>query len=402
MHALRAEHAFDGERFLPDGATVVIDGERIVGVEGRRHDLPAGLPVTDVGGTLLPGLIDCHTHLVADTSISGLERAGTMSKEDLDQVILSSLRSHAQAGVTTVRDLGDRAYRTLSFRDRPGLPRVVAAGPPLTTPAGHCHFLGGEVLGDPAAAVQDHAVHGVDVVKVMASGGFATPGSDQLGAQFTASDLRSMADAAHAAGLPLVAHAHSLVGARNAIEAGADGIEHFSCLASDGIAVGDDLLDDVARRGTAVDLTLGDDRSLHALIPAPPPPAVAALLDRLGVANFDEFYETRLAFLARLRSHGVRVIAGVDSGMAPWKKHGNVWRTVVEQVDAGYPIPEALRSATSLAAEACGVQHRTGRLKASLDADLLLVDGDLSRDVGVLATPSAIFIRGTAADASHS
>jgi len=88
--------------------------------------------------------------------------------------------------------------------------------------------------------------------------------------------------------------------------------------------------------------------------------------------------------------------------MAPWKRHGNVWRTVVEQVDAGYPIPEALRSATSLAAEACGVQHRTGRLKASLDADLLLVDGDLSRDVGVLATPSAIFIRGTAADASHS
>jgi imidazolonepropionase-like amidohydrolase len=224
MRVIRAAHAFDGTRFLPGGATVVVAGDRIAGVEPGRADVPGGTSVTDWPGTVLPGLVDCHTHLVADSTVGGLERAGTLPEEALDEVILASLRAHAAAGVTTVRDLGDRDYRTLRFRGCPGLPRVVASGPPLTTPGGHCHFLGGEVRGAPAAAVTERVERGVDVVKVMASGGFATPDSDQLGAQFTAADLTAMVDAAHDAGLPLVAHAHSLVGIENALAAGADGM----------------------------------------------------------------------------------------------------------------------------------------------------------------------------------
>lgn len=393
MRAIRAAHAFDGHAFLPGGATVVLDGDRIVGVEPGRPDLPADLEVSDHDGTVLPGLFDCHTHLVADATIGGLERAGTMTAEELDAVILSSLQDHARAGVTTVRDLGDRAYRTLAFRDRPGLPRVVAAGPPLTTPGGHCHFLGAEVAADPRAAVEDHLEHGVDVIKVMASGGFATPGTDQLGAQFSTADLRTMAETAHRAGRALVAHSHSLLGIRQALDAGADGIEHFSCLAPDGVEPGDDLLDEVARRGVVVCLTLGNDRSMHGLMPDPPPP-VAALLDRFGVATFDEFYETRIAFLGRLLRHGVRIVAGVDSGMAPMKRHGNVWRTVVEQVDAGSTVPGALAAATSLAADACGLHDRTGRLAPGLDADLLVVPGDLSQDVTLLGSPLTVLLRG--------
>jgi imidazolonepropionase-like amidohydrolase len=175
MHAIRAAHAFDGSRFLSGGATVLIEGDRIVGVESGRVALPAGVEVAEHAGTVLPGLIDCHTHVVADCTFGGLERTGGMTDDDIDAVIVESLHAHASAGVTTVRDLGDIRYRTLAFRDVPGLPRVVASGPPITTPDGHCHFLGGAVRGmldaELRAAVAERAERGVDVVKVMASGG---------------------------------------------------------------------------------------------------------------------------------------------------------------------------------------------------------------------------------------
>jgi imidazolonepropionase-like amidohydrolase len=394
MHAIRAAHAFDGTGFLRGGATVVVDGERIVGVETGRVDLPVAVEVTEYNGTVLPGLFDCHTHLVADSTFGGLERAGTMTDEALDAVITESLAAHAAAGVTTVRDLGDRGFRVLAFRHRPGLPRVVASGPPLTTPGGHCHFLGGEVHGDPRAAVAEHAERAVDVIKVMASGGFATPGTDQLGAQFTIPELTAMVEEGHRAGLPVIAHAHSLAGMRNALAAGVDGIEHFSGLSPEGVQIDDDLLDDVARRGVYVDLTMGNDRSFHALMPPPPPP-VAALMARFGVTSFDEFYVSRIGMFTRLRDHGVAVIAGVDSGMGPTKRHGNAWRTVGEQVDGGYPVSEALASATSLAAQACGVAAETGRLAPGYAADLLVVAGDLAQDVTLLNRPLDVLVGGT-------
>jgi imidazolonepropionase-like amidohydrolase len=393
MHAIRAAHAFDGVRFLPGGATVVLDGDRIVGVETGRVDLPDDVVVTDHGGTVLPGLFDCHSHLVADAGVGGLERAGTLSDEALDAVIGESLAAQAAAGVTTVRDLGDRDYRTLAFRARPGLPRVVAAGPPLTTPGGHCHFLGGEVHGDPRGAVADHAEHGVDLVKVMASGGFLTPDTDRLGAQFTADELAALVEEAHRVALPVVAHVHSLAAMRAALAAGVDGIEHFTGLTADGVRIDDDLLAEVARRGVYVGLTLGVDRALLDRMPTPPP-TVVRLMALTGVTSTEEFYARRMAVLPRLREHGVAVISGVDSRIGPTKRHGNAWRTVVEEVEAGGAAAQALASATSLAAEACGLAGETGRLAAGYAADLLVVDGDLSRDISLLGTPREVYVRG--------
>lgn len=397
MHGIRAAHAFDGTRFLAGGATVLLDGDRIVSVESGRVGLPEGVEVTEYAGTVLPGLIDCHSHLVADATFGGLERAGTMTAEAIEAVIIDSLRAHAVAGVTTVRDLGDSGYRTLAFRKTPGLPRVVASGPPLTTPGGHCHFLGGAVAGDVRAAVAARVEHGVDVIKVMASGGFATPGTDQLGAQFTGAELTALVDAAHGAGLPVVAHAHSLLGMRNAVAAGVDGIEHFSGLTSEGPRIDGDFLDVVARRGVYVDLTMGNDRAFHARMPVPPPP-LAELMARLGVTSFDEFYVSGIGVFSRLRQHGVAVVTGVDSGMGPPKRHGNAWRTVGELVEGGYPVAEALAAATSVAAEACRLGGETGRLAAGYAADLLVVDGDLAQDVSVLSAPQAVLIRGIPVD----
>ena len=397
MHAIRAAHAFDGTQFLPGGATVLLDGDRIVGVETGGADLPDHVEVREYAGTVLPGLIDCHTHLVADATFGGLERAGAMSDQAIDTVIADSLRSHAVAGVTTVRDLGDRDYRTLAFRERSGLPRVVASGPPLTTKGGHCHFLGGVVDGDPRQAVREHSERGVDVIKVMASGGFATPGTDHLGAQFTVAELTALVGEAHGAGLPVVAHAHSLLGIKNALAAGVDGIEHFTGLTPEGVQIDDDLLDEVARQDVYVDLTMGNDRSFHARMPAPSP-QLARLMASMCVTTFDALYVSRIGVLSRLRDHGVAVVSGVDSGMAPPKRHGNAWRTVGELVEGGYPVAEALAAATSVAAEACALAGEAGRLAEGYAADVLVVDGDLAQDLSHLGAPREVLVRGTAVD----
>jgi imidazolonepropionase-like amidohydrolase len=182
---------------------------------------------------------------------------------------------------------------------------------------------------------------------------------------------------------------------QNALAAGVDGIEHFSGLSfAGGAQIDDDLLDEVARRGVVVDLTMGNDRSLHALMPTPPP-AFAALMARFGVASFDEFYATRIGLFTRLREHGVVVVTGVDSGMGPTKRHGNAWRAVAEMVDAGYPAAEALATATSLAADACGLASKTGRLAKGYTADVLIVDGDITSDITALSSPQEVLIRGT-------
>lgn len=394
MRALCAAHAFDGSRFLPGGATVLVEGDRIVGVEPGRAAVSDSIAVTRYAGTVLPGLIDCHTHLVADATFGGLERAGSMSEEAIDSVIIESLGAHAAAGVTTVRDLGDRGYRTLAFRERPGLPRVVASGPPLTTLGGHCHFLGGAVDGDVRAAVAEHCARGVDVIKVMASGGFATPETDQLGAQFTVAELAAIVAEAHEAGVPVVAHSHSLLGMQHALTAGVDGIEHFTGLTAQGPRIDDQLLDEVARRGVYVDLTMGNDRSYHAQMPAPPP-HLAELFASLGVTSFDALYRSRIGVFGRLREHGVAVVTGVDSGMGPAKRHGNAWRTVGELVEGGYPVADAVAAATSVAAQACGLATETGRLAAGFAADILVVDGNLAQDPAVLNAPRQVLIRGT-------
>jgi imidazolonepropionase-like amidohydrolase len=398
MHALRAPVAFDGHQFLQDGATVLVDGDSIAGVEPLGYDVPADCPVTTYDGTLLPGLFDTHVHLVSDAGPGSLERAGTMSDDEVDSVIAQSLRQQAAAGVTTVRDLGDTRYRTLLFRDRheAGVPRIVTAGPPLTVPDGHCHYLGGCVDGPDAirAAVRDHADHGVDVIKVMASGGMLTTGTDVFGVQFDSSDLRLLVGEVHAHGLEVLAHAHSLAGIVHALDAGVDGIEHFTGLTEHGIDVPDDVLARLAASGVTVDMTLGFDREVMAAMTGPPPRIVESL-QRVGL-DFASAYAARLAVARRVRAHGIRVVTGIDGGASPPKRHGLIAVAVADLTTAGFPIDEALATATSVAAAACGLSGVTGSLSPGLAADLLVVDGDLRSGPEPLTWPVAVLARGVA------
>jgi len=401
MEAVKAEHCFDGERFLAGGATVLVEDGLIAGLEPLAYDVPDDVEVTTYGGTLLPGLIDAHVHLVAEGTRPGsagsLELTGTLEDEGVDAAISRSLAAQAAAGVTTVRDLGDTRYRTLHARDRrtPGEPRIVAAGPPLTVVGGHCHYLGGAVEGVDAvrAAVRERIEHGVDLVKVMAGGGMLTVGTDLFGVQFTAEEVRAAVEETHAAGLRIVAHCHSEAGARHAMAAGVDGLEHATMLTEQGVSVPDDLIDAIAAAGVTLDPTLGFDPEKVLPIELAPP-QIQALVGRLGFTPI-EVSQRRAGQLARVREAGIRVVSGLDAGVTPPKPHGGLWRAIVQLRDAGFSTTEVLATATSTAADDCGLGRTTGRLAPGLSADLLVVDGDLATDVTMLGRPIDVRVRGT-------
>jgi imidazolonepropionase-like amidohydrolase len=388
---------FDGETFRSEGGTVLVDDGRIVGVEARSAALPEGCQVTEfAGATVLPGLIDMHVHLCGDAADGALDKLSDYSDEELDAVIAKSLQDEVAGGVTTVRDLGDRQWAVVAWRDRLAavstdrcLPTIVASGPPITSPGGHCWNMGGEVQGraELRAAVRERAERRVDVVKVMASGGFVTAGTEVMACQFSLDDLSLIVDEAHGCGLGVTAHAHGLPAVHQALDAGVDGIEHCTCMTETGITLSDELVGRLASAGVVVCPTLGGAAGTA------PPPAVLALLARTG-RSLEAGQAARRAAFARMHKGGVTIASGSDAGIGEVKPHGVLARGVGALAAGGVPVAEALASATSVAAKAAGLGPSKGRLQPGYDADLLVIDGDLGHDVEGLEQVQAVYLRG--------
>ena len=382
MTAVRAARMFDGtaDTLVPD-PLVVIDGTTIRSVQSGGT-VPDGARLIDVGGaTLLPGLVDPHVHLVFDGSAAAV--ANLAARED--DATLAAMREAGtrllHAGVTTVRDLGDRDYLSLRLRGDEAMPTIAAAGPPLTSPEGHCHFLGGCVEPTEAgmrAAVRAHAERGVDVIKIMASGGTMTPGSRQELSQFDAVTMRAAVDEAHRHGLPVTAHAHGTPAIADALAAGVDGMEHVTFWTIDGVDAPAELLTALAASPVVVGATVGV-RPIDGLSP---PPVILARMPAM------------LANMRRLRELGASLVAGTDAGIGPTKPHGVLADALPMLWDLGFAPADALRLITSVAADVCGMGDRKGRLAAGFDADLLAVDGDPSADPAALLRVRAVFARG--------
>ncbi|MFV0307291.1 MAG: amidohydrolase family protein [Desertimonas sp.] len=375
MFALRADRVFDGLGWV-ERPLVLVDEGRIVDV---GVSAPADVEVVDLGAdcTLLPGLVDTHQHLCFCGEGTLEEQVTPLDDDALAERAVTNARRALGGGVTTVRDLGDRGWVTLGLRDRVDAPTIVAAGPPITRSDGHCWYLGGGADDEAAlrAAVAERVDRGVDVVKVMVTGGVLTAGRYPVSStQFSLDELRLLVDDAHAAGLPVAAHCHGVAGIEAALTAGVDSIEHCSFLDGDLIARPDPgLLERLAASGIALSITIGRRPEL-------PMPEILR-------AN----RPTMTATWGRLHELGAVLVAGSDAGINESKPHDVLPYALRDFDESSVPLLDGLRAMTSVAAGVAGLADRKGRLAAGYDADLLAVAGDPGTDAAALAEVRAVW-----------
>jgi imidazolonepropionase-like amidohydrolase len=380
---------------LVDGTGRGASGRSFVAVEGGRvaavgpadeapSRVPAAVPRLDFPGcTILPGLMDSHVHLTFSAGPVPFEEL----QADPDARLLlrgaANARAALQAGVTTVRDLGARDRIALLLRDAiadglvPG-PRVLACGRPITSPGGHCHFLGGVAQGVEAVSrlTAELVAEGADAIKVMATGGNMTRSSDPLRAQFSVEELRAIVRIAGAAGRRVTVHARGVDGMRRAVEAGVDGIEHARMEVAPGEWGFDDALARaMAERGiTAAPTLAASFRASQA----------KAAGVRVGLREGMVPIPVRQRNAWRLREAGVRVVVGTDAGAALARFDEAVHVEMELLVGAGWSPLEAIRAGTLDAAFAVGLEKEIGSVEPGKAADLLVVRGDPTRNVSDL------------------
>lgn len=385
---LTADALIDGRSssIIPAPA-ILIDGSTIVRVT-RQGDasLPSDATRIDLAGrTLMPGLIDCHVHMIFD---AGDDPVASLRAETDEHALLRmtiEARAMLQAGITTARDLGDRTFLSLPLRDAiaEGLiegPRLVCAGPPITTTAGHCWYLGGEVDGDLAIrkGVRERVKRGVDCLKIMATGGGMTPGSNMTRAQFSVEELRAAADEAHRLEKHIAAHCHGTEGIRRAVEAGVDTLEHCSFLGANGPDFDEQVAEQIAAKGVWVSPTVTIAQRRLAMMEA------GDGLDEARLARVRMMLEGRWTRMRRMRELGCRFIASTDDGIghAPHDALAPALALWVREAD--FPADEVLRAATSIAAEVIGVGAETGAIEPGKQADIIAIDGNPLAEIEAL------------------
>lgn len=388
-----------GAAVLADAA-VVINGAHIVKVVTRdvwRSDPDAA--AYDVhefpGGTILPGLIDGHVHLVLS--------AGTSSEAVLDEYMESDdLRLAAMAienghrclsgGVTTVRDCGGPGTLIQSLRDAitAGVtrgPRVVASGMPITTTGGHCHFFGLRADGEAEVrrAVRQLVEDDADVIKVMATGGRMTRNSNIFSAQYTAAEMTALVEEARRLERLVASHALSIEGIRNSVTAGVTTIEHCNWQDAHGVwAFDDDLLEQMARQGTHVSITLvGYMRDAYS----------AWLADPDG-APLTPILKRRFELEGEMFARGLNAFITSDAGV-PGSHFAELHRSAAVAVGwLGLEPLAAIAAVTSRAATALGVYDTVGTVEAGKLADLIVVNGNPAERIEDLGSLTATYVGG--------
>jgi imidazolonepropionase-like amidohydrolase len=373
---LRGATILDGVSATPvRGRAVVVEDGRIAAVasDGEARDGR----VVDLGGlTLLPGLIDCHVHLCMGAEPDPVRV--TLGESLAMTTIKASLRAYrtAQAGITTVRDLGGREYVELAVRDavRIGLvpgPRILAAGKGICMTGGHGWWIGREADGpdDARRAVREQLKAGADVIKILATGGVMTPGVEPGACQLTPVEIAAAIEEARKAGRRTAAHAMASDGIAACVQAGITTIEH-------GVFLTEAIAARMARDGVALVATLN---APHAIVEG----GVAAGIPEFMVRKSDVVRGRHRESFQVAHRAGVAIAAGTDAG-TPLNPHGSLVRELELMVKAGMTPLDAVSAATSVAARVLGLEAETGRIAPGLFADLLAVEGDPAERIQAL------------------
>jgi imidazolonepropionase-like amidohydrolase len=379
--ALLNANLIDGDPggYAGHGGLVIEDGRITASGPQVSHESIGHLAYVDVGQrTVMPGLIDCHAHLTWNALASPV---ATLIEERGAPVRLA-LRAGANAltalerGATTVRDLGspNEVIIPLGAAIRDGTcrgPRIVAAGYVITTPTGHCHYVGRHAS-DPfeaREAVERQIGDGAEVIKVMTSGGLHTPGSDPTSPQFQLESLRIIVEVAHAAGRRVTGHATCDAAIRLAMEAGFDSIQHGTNLEPHTARM-------LAQRNVSITPTLVTRYFLNMHLDDPAVPEIIRARAR------ETAHVRSLAYRNALDA-GVTVTAGTDSGTT-FVPHGALATEVRLMHEGGLSVRQALASATWLAAAEVGLPGMLGTLAPGAYADLLVLNADPLQDLSAL------------------
>jgi imidazolonepropionase-like amidohydrolase len=383
-----------GKLIDPDSGTVLTDQVILIHdnkVErvGKGIDIPANATVVDLSKmTVLPGLIDCHTHL-ADGAHDG-EPMGEFKKTGA-QVALESVpnaRAMLESGFTTVRDVGTyRALGDIALRDaikRGDIvgPRMFVAGAYVTISGGAGALTGlapdiqlpwdlryGEANGpwEVRKVIRQLAHDGVDHIKILSSGAVLTHGSNPKSQEFTPEELQAAVDEASHFGLRVASHAHSPEGIKNAIRAGVASVEHASLIDDEGIAL-------AKQRGTYLDMDIYDEECIQEEGKAGSMPKDFLEHDaQLGQIQRDNFRKAVAA--------GVKMSFGTDAGVCPYGTSGKQFAFMVKY---GMTPMQAIQAATSSAADLLGHSSEIGSIKPGKYADLIAVSGDPLTDIRLL------------------
>jgi imidazolonepropionase-like amidohydrolase len=381
---VRAAHLLDVKSGkLLDGQTIVVAGETIESIgPSAQVTAQAGDKVIDLGGmTVLPGLIDVHTHLTMNTDFDPFrEVTSTDAKEAINGVV--NARKTLMAGFTTARNVGAGGYTDVDLRDAinsgqvPG-PHLLVSGPALGITGGHCddnllpfsyHQISDGVadgIAEVQRKVRQNIKYGADVIKICATGGVLSKGDDPQASQYTLEEMQAIVADAHRLGRKVAAHAHGAQGILWATEAGVDSIEHGSYIDDAAIA-------EMKKRGTYLvpTLYLEDWMIANGNLP---PFYHQKMLDTIAVAKGN---------IKRAMQAGVKIALGTDAAVYPHGLNAHELDVYVNQL--GMAPLAALQTATVNAADLLGLTAKTGSLEPGKWADIIAVDKNPLDDVRVL------------------
>jgi imidazolonepropionase-like amidohydrolase len=401
--AIKAGHLVDVEsgRVL-DKQVVLVRGGKIEAI-GSDVKIPAGAKVTDLSNkTVLPGLIDCHTHL-ADGAHDGNGDPMSQLKRTASQVVLESVpnaRMTLESGFTTVRDVGVyRALNDVALRDAINKgyivgPRMFVAGAYVTIAGGAGAMTGqapdiklpwdfnyGEANSpwEIRQKIRQLAHDGVDHIKLLSSGAVLTHGSNPNAQEFTLEELQAAVSEASNFGLRVASHAHSAQGIKNAIIAGVASVEHATMIDDEGIAL-------AKQHGTYLDMDIYDDECIQAAGKANNIPPDFLEHDRdLGELQRRNFTKAVKA--------GVKMSFGTDAGVCPYDIAAHQFAFMVKY---GMTPMQAIQSATINAADLIGKPDQFGSIARGKFADLIAVDGDPVADIRQLEHVTFVMKEGVA------